>query len=135
MAAFVGIAHLGRRTAQRLAACGLPTLLPGLPFHLDIPGPHATLPVLLIQHGAGIPLLDAPATEHLPYTALLGAIRVRIHGRFLPPAAPYLLFPSDLSAHERLDAARQADRLEAVRATHPDPDAFVSAVLGSGDPP
>jgi len=39
MAALVGIAHLGRRTAQRLAACGLPTLLPGLPFHLDIPGP------------------------------------------------------------------------------------------------
>jgi len=135
MAALVGIAHLGRRTAQRLAARGLPALLPGIPFHLDIPGPHATLPVLLMQHSAGIPLLDAPAAEHLPYAALLEAIRVRIHGRLLPPAAPHLLFSSDLSAHERLDAARQADRLEAARAAHPDPDAFVSAVLGSGDPP
>jgi len=135
MAALAGVAELGRRTARRLAARGLPALLPGLPFHLDVPGPHASLPVLLMQHGAGMPLLDSPAIEHLPYAVLLEAIRVRIHGRLLPPAAPHLLFQPELSAHERLEAARQADRLEAARAAHPDPAAFVAAVLGSGDPP
>lgn len=135
MAALAGVAELGRRTSRRLAARGLPDFFPVLPFHLDVPGPHAPMPVLLMQHGASIPLLETPAPEHFAYTVLLKAIRIRIHGRLLSPASPHLLFPADLSTHERLEAARQAERLEAARAAHPNPAAFVAAILGSGDLP
>jgi hypothetical protein len=132
MDALAGIAEIGRRTSARLADRGLPALHPDLPFHLDLPGPHASLPVLLLQRGVGVPLLDAPPDAHLAFVALIAAIRVRVRGAYLAAHGSHLLFPPHPSAHARVEAARAADRLEAARAAHPSPEAFVAAVL---DPP
>jgi hypothetical protein len=57
---------------------------------------------------------------------------MRVRGSYLTAYGSHLLFSPHPSAHARVVAARAVDRLEAVRAAHLSPEAFVKAVL---DPP
>ena len=85
MAVLVDITDFSPRAARNSAARGVSVLLSGIPFYLKALDSYASWSVFLMQHDVRIPLPDSPVIEDLPYAIWLKAIRMRIHGHFMPP--------------------------------------------------